>query len=519
MNRTRSIIKQASILALAGIFVRIIGVLYRSPLTNLITTEGIGYYSTAYTIYAMILLISSYSLPSAISKIISEKLILNQYNNVQKIFKCSFIYICAIGGGAAIVTFFLAPYIVTKDAAMALQVLCPTIFLSGLLGVFRGYFQAHQTTVYTSISQIIEQVFNAIVSIGAAYLFIQPYLTVGGTQLASVGAAGSALGTGAGVLVGLAFMIFMYIKRKNNLVVKTEHDDYEDSYKDIFRMILRIVTPIIFATCVYNLVSTIDMYFLYFALGDNVSTATSWGLYTGQYIILQNVPVALASAMSTAAIPAISSLWSIRDKKQTREQITSGIRVTMLILIPSAVGMAVLAHPIMGMIFPQEETIKTSTALLMYGSPAIIFFGLSTLTNGVLQAIGEVNIPLKNAGIALIWHCLLVIILLMLTPLGLYSLIIGNCTYGLHVCILNQKSLRKKVHFKQAIRRTYILPLFASLVMGLVVGGCYFGLFSLTRKVFIPLIVSIVIGVITYFTIILYMYADHPKELESIPTL
>ncbi|MEG0277265.1 MAG: polysaccharide biosynthesis protein [Coprobacillus sp.] len=519
MNRTRSIVKQASILALAGIFVRIIGVLYRSPLTELITTEGMGYYSTAYTVYAMILLISSYSIPSAISKLISEKLIVNQYNNVQKILKCSFIYICAIGGGAAIVTFFLAPIIVTKDAALALQVLCPTIFLSGLLGVFRGYFQAHQTTVYTSISQIIEQVFNAVVSIGAAYLFIQPYLATGGTQLASVGAAGSALGTGAGVLVGLAFMAFMFMKRKNNLIIKTDHDDYEDSYKDIFRMILKIVTPIIFATCIYNLVSTIDMYLLYFVMGDSVSTATSWGLYAGQYIILQNVPVALASAMSTAAIPAISSLWSIKDKKQTREQITSGIRVTMLILIPSAIGMSVLAYPIMGMIFPQKETIQTSTALLMFGSPAIIFFGLSTLTNGILQAIGEVNIPLKNAGSALIWHCILVTLLLFFTPLGLYSLIIGNCTYGLHVCVLNQIALRKKVRFKQEIRRTYILPLLASIMMGIVVAGCYFGLFALTKKVFIPLIISIIVGVIVYFTIILYLYADHPKELEAIPYL
>ena len=174
MNRTRSVVKQASILAVAGILVRIIGVLYRSPLTSLISTEGIGYYSTAYNIYALILLISSYSIPTAISKLISEKLVLNQYNNVQKILRCSVIYICAIGGGAALVAFFIAPFIVPKNAVMALRVLCPTIFLSGLLGVFRGYFQAHQTTVYTSISQIIEQVFNAIVSVGAAYLFIQP---------------------------------------------------------------------------------------------------------------------------------------------------------------------------------------------------------------------------------------------------------------------------------------------------------------------------------------------------------
>ena len=517
MSRTRSIVKQASILAIAGILVRIIGLLYRSPLTHLITPEGIGYYSTAYNIYALILLISSYSIPTAISKLISEKLILNQYNNVKKILKCSFIYICVIAGGAAIVTFFLAPYIVNENAVMALRILCPTIFLSGLLGVLRGYFQAHQTTLYTSVSQIIEQVFNAIVSIGAAYLFIQPYIEIGGTQLASHGAAGSALGTGAGVLIGLIYMAFMYLKRKNQLVVENDPDYHEDSYKTIFQMILRIVTPIIVATCVYNLVTTIDMYIYYFAMGDSIHSYTMYGVYSGEYIVLQNVPVALASAMSAASIPAISSCWSIKDYKQTREHIRSSIRVTMMILIPSAVGMSALAFPIMGVLFPQKDTIQTATLLLTIGSPGIVFFGLSTLTNGILQAMGEVNAPLKNSAIALVYHCIITALLLYFTPLGLYSLVIGNCLYGLQVCFMNQKVLRKKLHYRQEVRRTYILPILASLIMGVVVICCYYGLFALTQKVFLPLMIAIIVGIIVYFIIILYMYADHPQDLADIP--
>lgn len=517
MSRTRSIVKQASILAIAGILVRIIGLLYRSPLTHLITPEGIGYYSTAYNIYALILLISSYSIPTAISKLISEKLILNQYNNVKKILKCSFIYICVIAGGAAIIAFFLAPYIVNKNAVMALRILCPTIFLSGLLGVFRGYFQAHQTTLYTSISQIIEQVFNAIVSIGAAYLFIQPYIEIGGTQLASHGAAGSALGTGSGVLIGLIYMAFMYLKRKNQLVVENDPDYHEDSYKTIFQMILRIVTPIIVATCVYNLVTTIDMYIYYFAMGDSIHSYTMYGVYSGEYIVLQNVPVALASAMSAASIPAISSCWSIKDYKQTREHIRSSIRVTMMILIPSAVGMSALAFPIMGVLFPQKDTIQTATLLLTIGSPGIVFFGLSTLTNGILQAMGEVNAPLKNSAIALVYHCIITALLLYFTPLGLYSLVIGNCLYGLQVCFMNQKVLRKKLHYRQEVRRTYILPILASLIMGVIVICCYYGLFALTQKVFLPLMIAIIVGIIVYFIIILYMYADHPQDLADIP--
>ncbi len=517
MNHSRSIVKQASLLAIAGILVRIIGVLYRSPLTKLISPEGIGYYSTAYNIYALILLISSYSIPTAISKLISEKLVLNQYNNVKRILNCAFIYICAIGGGAAIIAFFIAPYIVNENAVIALRVLCPTIFLSGLLGVFRGYFQAYQTTLYTSISQIIEQIFNAIVSVGAAYLFIHPYVEVGGSTLASHGAAGAALGTGAGVLVGLIYMFMMYLNRRHHLIIENDPDHHVDSYKVIFQMILNIVTPIIFATCIYNLVSTIDMYIYYFTIGETVESITLFGVYSGEYIVLQNVPVALASAMSTASIPAISSAWSLKDYKQTKEHIKSSTRVTMMILIPSAVGMSVLAFPIMGILFPQEETIQVATMLLTIGSPGIVFFGLSTLTNGILQAISQVNAPLKNAAIALICHCIITAILLFFTPLGLYSLVIGNCLYGLQVCIMNQRVLQRKIHYKQEIRCTYLLPLLASAVMGIVVWCCYYGLFALTKKVFIPLVISIILGIIVYFIIIFYMYADHLEDLSAIP--
>ena len=505
MSRSNSIVKQASILALAGILVRIIGLLYRSPLTAMILDEGNGYYSTAYNIYALVLLISSYSIPTAISKLISEKIALHEYKNVKRILKCIFIYVCAIAGSAAILLFILAPFIVDVNAVPALRVLCPTIFLSGLLGVFRGYFQAHKTTVYTSVSQIVEQIFNAATKVG------------------SYGAAGSALGTGAGVLVGLVYMIFMYLKKKNTFVEESDEEvnEHVDSYQDIFRMIMHIIAPIILATCVYNLVTTIDMYIFYFAQSfhhiDKIAYISNYGVYAGKYIVLQNVPVALASAMSTASIPSISSAWALGNVKEAKEHITSGLSVTMMILIPAAIGMAALAYPIMGVLFPQKATIMTATQLLMFGSPAIVFYGLSTLTNGILQALGEVNVPLRNAAFSLVCHIVIIAILLFITPLGVYVLVFGNCTYALQVCYLNQKALRKKIGYKQEIKRTYVLPLIASLIMAVAVLGVYYGLFTLTHRVFLPLVLSVVVGVMVYFVLIMYIYWEHPTYLFEIP--
>lgn len=525
MNKSKSIVKQASILALAGILVRIIGVLYRSPLTALIGDEGNGYYSTAYNIYAMVLLISSYSIPTAISKLISEKLALHQYNNARKIFKCALIYITVIGGSAALLTFILAPWIVTKNAVFALRILCPTIFLSGLVGVLRGYFQAYSTTVYTSISQIIEQLLNAIVSVGAAYLFIQPYAN-NHTLLASRGAGGSALGTGFGVLVALIYMICVYMRKGRHMRDESDADPRTQSSHAIFRSILNIVTPIIISTCIYNLVSTIDMYIFYGIMQargvELVEVVKLYGVYAGKYVVLMNVPVALASAMSTATIPAISSSYALKNLKDVRANIKNSIFITMLVLIPAAVGMGVLSYPIMGLIFPQPKTMKIASTALSIGAPAIVLYGLSTLSNGILQAIGAVKVPLSNAAKALVVHVILLVLLLLLVPskyldVGIYLLVIGTTIYALQMCITNQLALRRLVGYRIRFRTAVLLPLLASIVMGLCAYGTYHGLFIVFHRVFIPLIIAVIVGVVVYFFTILFIFKDHLEMLNGIP--
>ncbi|MBO6047575.1 MAG: polysaccharide biosynthesis protein [Erysipelotrichaceae bacterium] len=524
MNKSKAIVKQATFLAVAGIVVRIIGVLYRSPLTHMIGAEGNGYYSTAYNIYALVLMLSSYSIPTAISKLISEKLALNQYDYADKIFHCAVIYITVISGVAALLAFILAPLIVTKNAVFALRILCPTIFLSGLVGVLRGYFQAHSTTVYTSISQILEQIFNAVVSILAAWIFIQPYLNADPTLRASQGAGGSALGTGAGVLIALLFMVVMYILKGRHLVDRIDPDPYTETNRQIVQSILAIVTPIIISTCVYNLVATFDMYVFYGVVGDSVRNIKLFGVYSGEFTPLMNVPVALASAMSTATIPAISGSYALENFREVKENINSSISVTMLVLIPSAFGLATLSYPIMGLLFPQPETLAMASMVLKIGAPGVIVYGLSTLTNGILQAIGEVKVPLHNAVVSLITHLVILFVALLLLPkslkdLSLYVLAMASTAYALQMCIMNQRALRRIVRYKMTWRRTFILPILASTIMSIVVYVVYRGLFAITHMVFIPLVVSVVAGIVVYFAIVIYLYKDHLEELNNIPMM
>ena len=244
---------QAGILAAAGIIVRIIGLLYGSPLTGIIGDEGNGYYSQAYNCYTIILLISSYSIPSAISKVIAQKLGVGEYRNAQRIFHCALIYVIVVGGAASLLMFFGAGLLVEGNSIPVLKIFAPTIFFFGLLGVLRGYFQAHKTMMQTSVSQIIEQLCNAIVSLSAAYLLMRMVSGSDATTKAVYGAIGSAIGTGSGVIAALLFMWMVYNLNRETITKRITYDRHPvDSYRKIFKTIVMIVTPFILSTFIYN---------------------------------------------------------------------------------------------------------------------------------------------------------------------------------------------------------------------------------------------------------------------------
>ena len=525
MNKKRNFIVQASILGIAGILVRIIGLLYRVPLTQIIGDVGNGYYGQAYNIYTIILLISSYSIPLAISKVISAKLALKEYRNAHRAFLCALVYVSIVGAIASLFLFFGAPLLVDAPAVNVLRIFAPTVFFYGILGVLRGYFQAHGSMIQTSISQIIEQLLNAFVSIGAAYLFIRMCINAGNNaEIPIYGAAGSALGTGAGVVIGLAFMLLVYWLNHAFLVKRINRDTHKEvnSYKNIFKTLLFMVTPVIFSTFIYNCCTTIDMklyyYIAYHVKGFTTTFANSqYGIFSTKFVVLMNIPIALASSISTAIIPEVSRSYATDNLEETNSRIHEAIRFTMFLCIPSAVGMGVLAYPIVSLLFPQPDSVVLASSLLKYGAVCILFYSLSTVTNSILQGIGKVNIPVRNAIIALIGHLFVLTPILYFTDFDLYALLIGTASYSLLMCILNAISVTKYTGFKQDIKNTFVFPGIAALIMGAVVYIVYYAIYILIPVNAVALLISIPLGVLVYFVSLIKIGGVTETELRKFP--
>ncbi len=523
MNK-KNFVAQAGILAAAGIICRIIGFLYRSPLTAVIGDEGNGYYSSAYNMYVIILLIASYSIPSAVSKIISGKLALKQYKNAMRVFRCAIIYVVVVGGICALLAFTFASALVPDNAVIVMRVFAPTIFFSGLLGTLRGYFQSQGNMVPTSLSQIIEQILNAAVSIGAAYLFISWVEGATGTTRAVMGAAGSAVGTGVGVVTGLIFMLCIFFPNRKEMK-KLELEDMDESaegYREIYREIFTIVTPIIMSTFVYNLCTPLNQniyqrILMHVKNISQVQVVTQYGIFAGKPVIISNIPIALAASMSSALIPVISAAYAKKEQDRLESRIKNAIRVTMRVAIPSAVAFIFLARPITEFLFPQKESLNEASILLATIGITVVFYALSTVSNGVLQATGKVREPLKNAVIALIIQALILVGLLLTTNFGVYSLSISMIIYSFLMCVLNSASIRKHLGYRQEYYQTFFLPALAALITGVESKVLYEILIKYIGSNRITLVIVMTIALFVNEASLLAMGGIKEENLNAIP--
>lgn len=527
-------IMQAGVLAAAGMISRIIGLLYRSPLHGVIGDLGLGYYQSAYSYYTIILLISSYSIPSAISKVIAQKLGVKEYRNAHRIFKCALVYVLVVGAAASLFLFFGAGLFVEEAAIPVLRTFAPTIFIYGILGVLRGYFQAHKSMAQTSVSQILEQIANALVSIGAAYLLIKsamgtlevPADTQGQVSRAVYGAMGSAMGTGMGVLVALLFMLGIYALNRGLIQKRIRRDKHEEveNYGEIFKLITAVVTPFIISTAVYNLSSAVNtkIYTDFYPTMKNldmVEITSGWGVFSGQALTISNIPIAFASAMAAAMIPSIAQLIAAGDKESAREKIAVAVKTTMLISIPCAVGLFVLGKPITALLFPSSttESLDMAGKILMTLSLSVVFYALSTLNSSILQGLGKVNTPIFNAGIALIVQTMVAVVLLFFTKMDMYSIAVANTVYSGMMCLLNQSDVRKAVEYRQEVKRTFLMPFLAAVFMGAVAWAIYMGLCLVEVPMGVAVIPAIIVGAMIYFVMLIVLRGVNEQELRGIP--
>lgn len=529
-NRNHNFLLQGGTLALAAILGRIIGLIYRIPLTSIIGDLGNNYYGCAFDIYNILLLMSSYSLPMAVSRLVSDYRTKGELKNAHRVLKCAFLFAFVVGTAACAIVFFGARYITgtifqTPLSVYALRVLAPTLIITALLGVLRGFFQGMENMNPSAVSQVLEQLVNAFVSVGAAY-----FLASHGDKLgrvlaneegyhAAFGAMGASLGTTVGAAVSLLFLYVLYKAffptwKKRMRKERTK----KVSYQTMFRAMLLTVLPILAASALYNITIVVEQGVFKHMMkdaADQQQISLWWGVFSGKFKTLVNLPIAVAAAIGAACIPSITASHAKDQQQEVSEKTELAVRFSMLIALPSAFVLMLLAGPIMEFLF--QDTEPLASGLLLAGGITVIFYSLSTVTASILQGIGRLRAPVINSGIALVLHVSTLAALLKFTKWNIYAVVAAMVVFGIAVTVLNQFVLYKSGCWMPEFMKTFVIPAVCAAVMASCCWVIEFGLSQVISYKYVTVPAALICSVLIYFVLLLVLRAVTPEEMELFP--
>lgn len=524
INRKGSFVKQAAILASAGILVRFLGFVYRLPLTNMIGDEGNAIYSAGYYIYTFLLILSSAGLPAAISKLVSERIALRQYRNAHRVFQSALMISVSMGLFFGILLFVFSDKIAAisgvPESTYCVKTLAPTLVIVAVMSAYRGYFQGMNTMVPTAISQIIEQIFNAFFSVYLAYVFLRMYIPEGLTKNIPLGAAGGTMGTGIGAAAGLVVVVFSYFLIRPTLKrrVRKCRQPFEESRKETAGMVLQTAWPIIAGTAVFSMTNLIDMSMVMRILESinytHEEAKILYGQLSGKYVTLTTLPVSISTAIATAVLPSIAASVKLGQKKQVRKKMDLTFRISMIISVPAAVGIGALGSQIIAMLFPNASD---GGSLLTVGAISIIFLALCQTSTGILQGIGYIKVPVVGALLGAVAKIILNFVLISIPQLNILGAVLSTTGCYLVAAVFDVMMLSRITHTKFDFMGSFLKPVIGSIIMGAGALGVYHGLYKILPNNTACTLIAIVIAIGIYGLVMLLIKGITEEDLQHIP--
>jgi len=439
-NSQKSFVKSAAILGAAGLIAKLLGAVFRIPLTNIITADGMANYQVAYPFYAALLVISTAGLPTAISKLVSERAALGDHIGAHKVFQTAFKLLLVIGTASAAAMLLLSGVLANAaripSASLSLVIIAPSLFFVSVLSAYRGYFQGLQQMSPTAVTQIIEQA----VKLGAGLYFARLWVPKG----VEFGAAGALLGVTVSEIAALAVIILWYGKNSKKLKQKRHEPSGASFVSSRFALhaLLRIAIPVTAGACLMPIVGFLDTLIVTSAMAgvdysafNPLSPQTSFGVLTGAVNPLVNMPAVLSLALCMSLVPAISEARAQKSPLLVSRRSAMGLKLSLLIGLPCAVGLYVLARPILSLLYSgglAPEEIAVGAQLLKTLSAGVLFLTLLQTMTGLLQGAGHPVIPVFSLGIGAIVKIFISILLIRVPSININGAAVGTAAcYGI----------------------------------------------------------------------------------------
>ena len=463
-----------ALLALSTAIVKLIGAFYSIPLKAIIGDQAFGYYSTAYEIYTLLLMISTAGLPVAMSRMISQASSLEKHRQVRKIYTTARTIFLTLGllGTLLMMVFCrqLADFQKQPNAWITILALGPACFLICLMSTYRGFFQGHSNMKPTSVSQVLEAAVKLVVGLSMAITLTRL------TNNIAFPAGGAIFGVTMSCLVSSIYLNHCFRKAYRDLPVGT---DTADSGKDIAKGLLAIAIPITIGSAGLQILTVLETK-VYMSQLLKFMTQQSADLQKGIYNFIQkifNMPCAFITPITISIIPAITAQITTGDRKGAKATEESAARVTALISMPCAVGLAVLAEPVTALLGGYSgANLTLATNLMRVLGICIIFNATVLLTNAIMQAHGHVNLPVVNMFIGGFLKLAAIAILTGNKHIGILGTPIGSLLCYVSITILNVLTVRRVLTDPPAIVKNMLRGFLAAAIMGVGTFGAWYGL-------------------------------------------
>lgn len=530
-SKNQNYLHGAAILAVSVVIIKILGAIYKIPLGNILGDEGYGHFTVAYNIYNVLLALSTAGLPIAVAKMISEANNLGRPNQVRRIFSialCSFL-ILGVAGSLILYSFpvDLAAVLGDPKASQSVAAIAPAVLLVCILSAFRGYTEGLQDMKPTAVSQVIEVAGKIVVGLAIALVLVKQGKSM------PILSAGAITGTAAGSLLACAYMGVVVIRRRKyeNGILRLRPREELDLSCDNTGMILRtfiiIGIPIALGSCVTSIIALVNTGLIHHRLESAVGftkdeASALFGVYSKAQTFF-NLPYSLITPLTISVIPAIAGYRAKNNFTESKNVIEASLRMATILALPMAIGMSVLAKPIMdGAYFGSLEE----------GGPLLVIMGISSyfvcivaMTTAILQAGGMERIPMYNMLLGGLINVAASWALLGVGKLNIYGSAIGTLISYLFMCAVNLLFLTRKMPERPKLNRVFFKPLVNCAVMGAAAWLTYGAALELlgagaepSRKLILAaLAAAVVVGMIVYLVMTIITRAITMDDMKLIP--
>ena len=523
-QKKQSFLHGTALLAMATAAVKIIGAIYKIPLSVIIGDQGFAYFNTAYEIYNVLLMIATAGLPVAMSRMISEQSSLGNHNQVRRTYRTAkFIFLLLGLIGTLLMTVFcreLANFQGLPEAWSAIGALGPCVLLICVMSSYRGFFQGHGNMIPTSVSQVLEALCKLIVGMAAAIALLKM------TGSIPFAAAGAILGVTASCVISALYLAGYFRKSFQSI---PHSEDTPDTYGKTAKTLLAIAIPITIGSAGLSVLTMLEtkiymsqikatfdatmsesdlMYWLsvYNYQGDPLTRTeaiqfiadTRKGIYDFSKTIF-NMPCAFITPITISIIPAITSHLALKNYQGAKATEESAIRITGLVSMPCAMGLAVVAGPVMALLRGYTgEKLALATVLLTILGICVVFNALVLLTNAIMQSHGHANLPVINLFIGGALKLVAVYILSGNPEIGIIGGPIGSILCYGTITVLNIITMRRCIQHPPAVIKNLLRSLLSALLMGIVVLACRYGLDMITDSRVLLCGIPVAVGVVVY---------------------